>query len=159
MALPAGADEVPTLAPEDVGPANAGSQEDTVSQENVSSSENVGAPENGASSAERGVIARSAEAGLEKRVGGVAILLIKVIGGQLFAGAAKAGIDIAKAKLEPDGSQFKDFEEARRAFTPEMVKDLYEKKGDPKVRGMACFNGPYAWTAGSHYEGPANIKF
>lgn len=25
--------------------------------------------------------------------------------------------------------------------------------------GVACFNGPYQWAAGSKYEGPANIKF
>jgi hypothetical protein len=47
----------------------------------------------------------------QKRFGPVVILLAKVIGGQLLAGAAKAAIDVAKAKLEPEGSMFKDFDQ------------------------------------------------
>jgi hypothetical protein len=38
-------------------------------------------------------------------------LLVKVIGGQLLAGAAKAAVDVAKAKLEPEGSSYKDFDQ------------------------------------------------
>ena len=49
---------------------------------------------------------------LEKRFSPIAIILIKVIGGQLLAGAAKAGTDAAKASLEPEGSKYKDFGEA-----------------------------------------------
>ncbi|GIZ41164.1 hypothetical protein CKM354_000447900 [Cercospora kikuchii] len=106
---------------------------------------------------ENDIIERSAE--LDKRFGPIAILLIKVIGGQLVAGAAKAAIDAAKAHLEPEGSSFKDFDQARRAFTPEMAKDLYEKKAYAGIKGVACFNGPYSWSAGSHYEGPIDINF
>lgn len=40
-----------------------------------------------------------------------------------------------------------------------MAKDLWIKKNDPKVRGIACFNGPYEWAPGSQYDGPANIEF
>ena len=61
--------------------------------------------------------------------------MIKVIGGQIIAGAAKAGIDVAKAALEPEGSAWKDFDEARRHFTPEMAKDIYDKKGDAAIKG------------------------
>lgn len=50
----------------------------------------------------------------QKRFGGIAILLVKVIGGQLLAGAAKAAVDVAKAHLEPEGSKYKDFDEVGR---------------------------------------------
>lgn len=45
----------------------------------------------------------------QKRVAPVAILLVKVIGGQLLAGVAKAAVEAAEANLEPKG--FKDFDE------------------------------------------------
>jgi hypothetical protein len=40
-----------------------------------------------------------------------------------------------------------------------MVKDLYAKKTPASVKGIACFNGPYAFSAGANYEGPINIKY
>ncbi|CAK1358653.1 hypothetical protein CB0940_06766 [Cercospora beticola] len=106
---------------------------------------------------ENDVVERSAE--LDKRFGPIAILLIKVIGGQLVAASAKAAIDVAKAHLEPEGPKFKDFDQARRAFTPEMAKDLYLKKVSSGIKGVACFNGPYSWAPGSRYEGPIDINF
>jgi hypothetical protein len=48
---------------------------------------------------------------LQKRFGPVAILLVKVIGGHLLAGAAKAAVDVARAKLEPEGPEYKDFDQ------------------------------------------------
>ncbi|KAH7090625.1 hypothetical protein FB567DRAFT_590007 [Paraphoma chrysanthemicola] len=96
---------------------------------------------------------------LEKRFGPIVIVLAKVIGGQLLAGAAKAGVDIAKAKLEPEGPKFSDFDKAREAFTQELAKDLYDKRYPAAVKGIACYNGPYEFSKGANYEGPINVKF
>lgn len=38
-----------------------------------------------------------------------AIILAKVIGGKLFAGAATAGVEVAKSYFEREQSEFKDF--------------------------------------------------
>ncbi|KAF7188140.1 hypothetical protein HII31_10425 [Pseudocercospora fuligena] len=99
------------------------------------------------------------ERGLEKRFSPIAIALIKVIGGQLIAGAAKAGVDVAKAHMDQAHEDFKDFDSARQAFTPEMAKDIYDNKKDPNIKGVACFAKGYCWDNGSRYLGPANIKF
>jgi hypothetical protein len=40
-----------------------------------------------------------------------------------------------------------------------MVKDLYAKKPSATVKGIACFNSPYGFSAGAVYEGPINIKY
>jgi hypothetical protein len=40
-----------------------------------------------------------------------------------------------------------------------MVKDLYAKKTPNTVKGIACFNGPYGFSAGAVYEGPITIKY
>lgn len=48
---------------------------------------------------------------LEKRINPIVIVLVKVIGGQLLAGAARAATDIAKSKLEAETDDFKTFEE------------------------------------------------
>ncbi|KAK4626137.1 hypothetical protein CLAFUW4_04459 [Fulvia fulva] len=85
---------------------------------------------------------------LEKRFGCIVIALVRVIGGQLISGVARAGIDVAKAHLEPESSKYKDFDEARRAFTPEMAKDFYEKR-EGGVIGVVCFNGGYTWKSTS----------
>jgi hypothetical protein len=50
----------------------------------------------------------------EKRAGPIAILLIKVIGGQLLAGAAKIAVDATKAHLEVEAADFKDFDAVGR---------------------------------------------
>ncbi|KAF4550843.1 Hypothetical protein D9617_15g041930 [Elsinoe fawcettii] len=99
-----------------------------------------------------------ADTQLEKRFGPIAVLLVKVIGGQLLAGAAKAAVDIASGELKGDGTDIKDFEEARRHFTPVMAKDLYVKRV-AGVKGVSCHNGPYAISPGAKVQGPINIKF
>lgn len=47
--------------------------------------------------------------------------------------------------------------QAREAFTKTLSKDLYEKRVSG-VKGVACFNGPYEFSAGAQYEGPVNVK-
>jgi len=47
---------------------------------------------------------------VEKRIT-VAIALLSVIGGKLFAGAAAAGIEVAKDALAPAAEDWKDFDE------------------------------------------------
>ncbi|KAH6642731.1 hypothetical protein C7974DRAFT_409265 [Boeremia exigua] len=96
---------------------------------------------------------------LEKRFGPIVILLVKVIGGQLLAGAAKIAVDATKAKLEPEGDSFKDFDAARTAFTQELVKDLYNHRSPSTIKGVACYNGPYEFSSGAHYEGPVSVNF
>jgi hypothetical protein len=55
---------------------------------------------------------RYRQGALEKRLAPVAIALISVIGGKLFAGAATAGVEVAKSYFErPDLDDFKDFGE------------------------------------------------
>jgi hypothetical protein len=39
-----------------------------------------------------------------------------------------------------------------------MVRDLYERRV-AGVKGIACFNGPYAFSKGAVYEGPVTIDF
>ncbi|KNG51991.1 hypothetical protein DDE82_006946 [Stemphylium lycopersici] len=95
---------------------------------------------------------------VDKRAFPVAILLVKVIGGQLLAGAAKIAVDATKAHLEAEGTDYKDFDAARKSFTKTLSKDLYEKRV-AGVKGVVCFNGPYEFSAGAQYEGPVNVKF
>lgn len=78
---------------------------------------------------------RSADHALEKRFGPIAIALIKVVAGQFIAGAAKLGVDAAKAALDPLAPDFKNFDDARRHFTPEMAHDMYKNKGGTGVKG------------------------
>jgi hypothetical protein len=47
---------------------------------------------------------------------------------------------------------------AREAFTKSLSKDLYEKRV-AGVKGVACYNGPYAFSSGASYEGPVTVKF
>lgn len=53
---------------------------------------------------------------LEKRFGCIVIALVRVIGGQLISGVARAGIDVAKAHLEPESSKYKDFDEVSKVI-------------------------------------------
>ncbi|RYO13356.1 hypothetical protein AA0111_g12257 [Alternaria arborescens] len=95
---------------------------------------------------------------VEKRLAPIAIALIKVIGGQLLAGAAKIAVDATKAHLEVEKADFNNFDDAREAFTKSLSKDLYEKRV-AGVKGVACYNGPYAFSSGASYEGPITVKF
>jgi hypothetical protein len=40
----------------------------------------------------------------------------------------------------------------------EMIVDLYNAREPKSAKGVACFNGPYSFSSGAHYEGPINIK-
>jgi hypothetical protein len=51
---------------------------------------------------------------VEKRLAPIAIALIKVIGGQLLAGAAKIAVDATKAHLEVEKADFNNFDDVRR---------------------------------------------
>ena len=53
---------------------------------------------------------------LDKRAFPVAIALVKVIGGQLIAGAAKIAVDATKAHLEVEGNDYKDFDSVSRFY-------------------------------------------
>ena len=49
--------------------------------------------------------------------------------------------------------------QARKAFTQEMVRDLYANRTPSNVKGIACYNGPYSISSGAKYEGPITIKY
>ena len=51
---------------------------------------------------------------VEKRLAPIAIALIKVIGGQLLAGAAKIAVDATKAHLEVEKADFNNFDDVGR---------------------------------------------
>ncbi|KAL1793761.1 hypothetical protein ACET3X_008743 [Alternaria dauci] len=97
---------------------------------------------------------------VDKRAAPIAILLIKVIGGQLLAGAAKVAVDATKAHLEAEVAKddFNNFDDARESFTKKLVQDLWSKKV-PGTKGVACYNGPYSFSGGASYEGPVAVKF
>lgn len=81
--------------------------ENTESLANVEVSEFAVFPGNSVSM--KKLRSQQAPAMLEKRLGPIAILLINVIGGKLFAGAMSAGIEVAKDALAPSANDFKDF--------------------------------------------------
>ncbi|EMD58575.1 hypothetical protein COCSADRAFT_41692 [Bipolaris sorokiniana ND90Pr] len=98
-----------------------------------------------------------APAMLEKRIV-PAIVLLKVIGGKLFAGAISAAIERAKDALAPSVEGWKDFDQARTAFMQEHIRDLYATRV-PGTKGVICMNGPYSTSPGAVFEGPATEKF
>ncbi|KAH8632663.1 hypothetical protein IG631_11297 [Alternaria alternata] len=53
---------------------------------------------------------------VEKRLAPIAIALIKVIGGQLLAGAAKIAVDATKAHLEVEKADFNNFDDFSTSY-------------------------------------------